>query len=102
MAHSGWLLLAWVFADQVGLPLPAAPALLAAGVMVRSGSMHALAAIGLAAIASIVGHAVWYEAGRRRGRAVLSWICRISIEPDACVRRGENLLARGRLRTLLL
>jgi hypothetical protein len=40
---------------------------------------------------------VWYELGRRRGNRVLALLCRISLEPDSCVRRTENLFAeRGR------
>jgi len=33
---------------------------------------------------------------------VLGWLCRISLEPDACVRRGENLLAKSGARMLIL
>src|SRR5262245_1097893 len=97
-----WLVFAWVLADQIGLPLPAAPALLGAGALARGGRMELGTTIVLAALASILGHTVWYEAGRRRGRTVLRWLCRISLEPDACVRRGENLLARNGARTLIL
>src|SRR5262245_56290221 len=102
MAHGGWLLFGWVLLDQVGLPVPAMPALLGAGVLARSGRMGLVEAVAIAMIASIIGHAAWYEAGRRRGRSVLRWICRISLEPDACVRRGENFLARGGTGTLIL
>jgi membrane protein DedA with SNARE-associated domain len=97
-----WLVFVWVLADQIGLPLPAAPALLGAGALARGGRLGLGSTIAMAALASILGHTAWYEAGRRRGRTVLRWLCRISIEPDACVRRGENLLARNGVRTLIL
>jgi membrane protein DedA with SNARE-associated domain len=97
-----WLIFGWVLADQIGLPLPAVPVLLGAGALARGGRMGLGWVIAVAALASILGHAAWYEAGRRRGRTVLRLLCRISLEPDACVRRGENLLARNGTRTLLL
>jgi membrane protein DedA with SNARE-associated domain len=51
--------------------------------------------------ASALGHLAWYEAGRRRGAAVLRLVCRISIEPDSCVRRTEDLFARHGARALV-
>src|SRR5262249_4703947 len=72
-----WLVFAWVFRDQIGLPLPATPALLGAGALARGGRMDLGLTIALATLASILGHAAWYEAGRRRGRTVLQWLCRI-------------------------
>jgi membrane protein DedA with SNARE-associated domain len=97
-----WLTFAWVLADQIGLPLPAAPALLGAGALARAGRVDLGRTIALAVLASILGHTAWYEAGRRGGRRVLAWLCRISLEPDACVRRGENLLGRNVARTLIV
>jgi membrane protein DedA with SNARE-associated domain len=57
--------------------------------------------LALSIAASALGHLVWYEAGRRRGTAVLRLICRISIEPDSCVRRTEDLFARHGGRALV-
>jgi rhodanese-related sulfurtransferase len=42
----------------------------------------------------MVSDVIWYELGRRRGRLVLKMVCRISLEPDFCVRRTENAFAR--------
>ena len=50
----------------------------------------------------MVGDLVWYEIGRRGGRQVLKWLCRLSIEPDTCVRRGENTFARRGASALLI
>jgi membrane protein DedA with SNARE-associated domain len=97
-----WLVFGWVLLDQVGVPLPAMPVLLGAGALARGGRLALVPTIVLAALASILGHAAWYEAGRRRGRTVLRWLCRISLEPDACVRRGENLLSKNGGRTLIM
>src|SRR4026207_1975373 len=35
---------------------------------------------------TVVGDLLWYEVGRRGGQRVMKWLCRISIEPDTCVR----------------
>ena len=45
---------------------------------------------------------VWHELGRRRGFQVLSGLCRLTLEPDVCVRRTANLFLRFGVRTLLV
>ena len=91
------LLFAFVFAEQVGLPVPAVPLLLGVGALAGTGHMSPALALGAALIASLVPDLVWYELGRRRGHGVLDLLCRISLEPDSCVRRTENLfIQRGR------
>ncbi|HYY53301.1 MAG TPA: VTT domain-containing protein [Myxococcales bacterium] len=86
---------------QLGVPLPLTPLLLAAGVLAKEGQISLSAVVAISAAASALGHLVWYEAGRRRGTAVLRLICRISLEPDSCVRRTENLFARHGGRALV-
>jgi membrane protein DedA with SNARE-associated domain len=59
-------------------------------------------ALGAALAASLPADVVWYELGRRRGARVLAVLCRISLEPDSCVRRTENLfMRRGRAALLV-
>src|SRR5262249_27786522 len=43
----------------------------------------------------------WYGAGRVRDAKVLGLLCRISLEPDSCVRQTENAFLRYGLRFLL-
>jgi membrane protein DedA with SNARE-associated domain len=57
--------------------------------------------IALSVFASMLGHSVWFWAGRKHGGAVLRLICRISIEPDSCVRRTEDLFTRHGGRALV-
>jgi len=92
----------WVFVDQLGLPLPAAPALLAAGALSRETRLGLIPLVVLAAIASAAAHLAWYEAGRRGGRTILKALCQISLEPDACVRSTENLFTRHGTKSLLV
>jgi membrane protein DedA with SNARE-associated domain len=100
--HGYVVLFVVVLADQIGLPLPALPFLLAAGAVARSGALAPGAVVALAIVASLLGHLVWYEAGRRKGAGVLALLCRISIEPDACVRQTENLFDRFGAKSLII
>jgi len=89
-SHHGYaVLFAWVLAEQIGLPLPAAPALLAAGAVAGTRRMYLPVVVTIPLLAATVCDTFWYILGRRRGGAVLRLICRISLEPDSCVRRTQ-------------
>jgi membrane protein DedA with SNARE-associated domain/rhodanese-related sulfurtransferase len=100
--YSSLVLFAAVFVDQVGLPIPAFPVLLAAGALAGAGQMNLGMAVGLGVAASLVGDFIWYYLGLYRGRHVLNLLCRISFEPDSCVRRTENFFGRHGMRSLVL
>jgi membrane protein DedA with SNARE-associated domain len=51
--------------------------------------------------ASLISDLAWFELGKRHGARMLALLCRISLEPDSCVRRTENVLAAGGARALL-
>ena len=101
LAHGYSVVFAWVFAEQVGLPIPSIPILLAAGALAGSHQLSFTAALGLALAASLLSDFIWYELGRTRGHAVLNLICRISLEPDSCVRRTEDIFVRHGARSLV-
>ncbi len=102
LQHGYLVLFAWVFAEQVGLPIPAIPVLLGAGVLVGMEHMSAAWALLGSVLACIAADLLWYALGRRRGAKVLNWLCRISLEPDSCVRRAEDVFAKYGSRTLLV
>jgi membrane protein DedA with SNARE-associated domain/rhodanese-related sulfurtransferase len=52
--------------------------------------------------ACFIGDLIWYYLGRYRGRQVLSLLCRISLEPDSCVRRTEDLFVRQGMWSLII
>lgn len=99
--HPYLVLFGAVFAEQLGLPLPAVPFLLGAGALAGMNQLNPAAALFLPVAASLIADLVWFEAGRRRGATVLKLLCRISLEPDSCVRRTENVFATQGARTLL-
>ena len=99
--HGYALLFAILLVEQLGAPIPGAALLLAAGALAKTGQLSAAAIVSISLLTGALGHLVWYEAGRRRGTAVLRLICRISIEPDSCVRRTEDLFSRHGGRALV-
>jgi membrane protein DedA with SNARE-associated domain len=100
--HGYIVLFGWVLLEQLGLPIPAAPLLIAAGALARAGKMNLTFAMTLAFVAAILADLFWYFLGRYRGGRILKLLCRISLEPDSCVRRTENLFIRHGIRSLLV
>jgi membrane protein DedA with SNARE-associated domain len=100
--HGYAVLFGWVLLEQMGLPIPAAPLLIAAGALARAGKMNLTFAVALAFIAVILADLFWYSLGRYRGGRILKLLCRISLEPDSCVRRTENLFIRRGVHALLV
>jgi membrane protein DedA with SNARE-associated domain len=92
--HPYAVLFGIVLAEQLGIPLPSVPVLLAAGALAGMSRMSYGLGLALAVLATITADLVWFEAGRRRGNRVLSLICKVSLEPDSCVRRTENVFVR--------
>lgn len=91
-----------VAAGQMGLPIPTVPLLLAMGALAAFGHFSLIVALLVTLVAAVAADLVWYELGRRKGRSVLHWLCRVSLEPDSCVRRTENLFERGGTQLLLV
>ncbi len=102
LRHGYALLFGWVFAEQLGLPLPAAPILFAAGALAGEGLLNFSLACGLTVMASLLSNVLWYFLGRRGGSSVLSMLCRISLNPDSCIRRTSEIFSRYGARSLLM
>src|SRR5262244_1874138 len=96
------VLFAWAFAVQAGVPAPAVPILVGAGVLSGSGQMNLVLAI-LAAIAATVGaDAFWYTLGRSYGTRVLATLLRFSLDRDSLIREAKERFATHRARYLIL
>jgi membrane protein DedA with SNARE-associated domain len=91
-----------VFAEQIGLPFPSEPFLLAAGGLVGNGHLKPGFLLVGAGVASLIGDTLWYWIGRAGGPRVLGWLCRISLEPDSCVRRTQGMFGTHGARALLI
>jgi len=100
--HGGIVLFVAVFVEQIGLPLPAVPWLMAAGALAADGKMNAWLALGVTFVACLIADSSWFYLGRRLGHRVLGLLCRISLEPDSCVRRTQNIFVRYGMRGLVV
>src|SRR4051812_20112111 len=89
IAHGYSILFAMALAERLGLPLLLAPVLLAVGVLAGTGSMSVTSAILVATVACILGDTVWFEIARSKGTIVMRWLCKLSLEPDSCVRKSQ-------------
>ncbi len=92
--HGASVLFAVVFIEEIGVPLPAAPWLLAAGALAGTGQLHWAGALAAATVASILADMVWFYLGRYAGDRILRLLCRITLEPDSCTRRTQEFFTR--------
>ncbi len=98
----GYLLLfAWVLVEQLGIPLPATPVLLAAGALSAERQISFPLALAVGVAAALTADSVWFFIGRRHGHHVLRLLCKLSLEPTTCVRRTQDSFGRRRGTMLL-
>jgi len=78
------------FLESLGAPVPAFPLLLLAGSMAAEYHYSAVPLVFGSACGFWIGDLIWYAFGRIQGRRVLGLLCRLSLNPDACVGRAER------------
>lgn len=100
--HGHAVLFVWVLVEQLGVPVPAMPLLLAAGALAGAGRMSYFASLLFAMLGAVVADSVWFHLGRRKGIKILQLLCRISLEPDSCVRRTEGIFSKQGARSLIV
>ena len=96
------LLFGWVLVEQLGVPLPAAPILLAAGALSAQHEFNFSLALLAGLAASLIADSSWFFIGRRYGHVVLRTLCKLSMEPTICVRRTQDSFGRRRVLTVLI
>jgi membrane protein DedA with SNARE-associated domain/rhodanese-related sulfurtransferase len=95
------LLFAWVLVEQLGIPLPATPVLLAAGALSAEHEISFPLALLSALAACLLSDSIWFHIGRRYGHVVMRILCKLSLEPTICVRRTQESYGRRRALTLM-
>jgi len=80
--------------ESLGAPVPAFPLLLLAGSLAAENRFSAVPLVLASASGFWIGDLAWYAFGRFRGRRVLGLLCRLSLNPDACVGRAERRFRR--------
>jgi membrane protein DedA with SNARE-associated domain/rhodanese-related sulfurtransferase len=99
--HGYSLLAAIIFLEAIGVPVPAAVALLIAGGAVAHGVLQAQYALSIALCAMLAADTLMFLLGRYTGWWLLGLLCRISLNPEACIlRSADSFYRRGR--TLLV
>jgi membrane protein DedA with SNARE-associated domain/rhodanese-related sulfurtransferase len=94
VGHGYVVLFVYVLVSQLGAPLPSGPLIMAAGALGATGRIGIGAAVAVVVSASLCADTLWYHLGRTRGSRVVRILCRISLEPEACVRTTENAVGR--------
>ena len=101
--HGYLLLFLIVFAESMGLPAPAALALVAAGSAAATHILTLPAVFLTAVIAMLIGDTLLFLLGRYTGWAFLGFICGISLNPETCIlRSAESFYKYGRLTLLFI
>jgi membrane protein DedA with SNARE-associated domain len=80
--------------ESLGAPVPAFPVLLLAGSVAAEYRFSAVPLVFASAAGFWIGDLAWYAFGRIQGRRVLGLLCRLSLNPDACVGRAERRFRR--------
>jgi membrane protein DedA with SNARE-associated domain len=100
--YSVVILPALVVAEQLGIPLPAVPALLGVGALAAAGQVSIPMVLGAIVVVALTVDLAWYELGRRRGAEALAKLCRMSLRPESYVGRTERVFARYGAQFLLV
>ena len=90
-----------VFLEALGLPIPAAVALVVSGAAIAWHLMTPLGTLVVGLFGIILGDVLLFDLGRKSGWWLLGLLCRVSMNPETCIlRSAESFYKRGRL-TLL-
>ncbi len=107
--HYGYVVLfVWVMAEQLGIPVPSIPLLIAAGTISATstqayGQRMSIWLMLLCVMAACaVSDTIWYHLGQRFGQSVIRMLCKLSLETDTCVRRTENIFTKRGPAALLI
>jgi membrane protein DedA with SNARE-associated domain len=98
MAGHGYVLtFVLLLAEAIGLPFPAAIALVAAGAAIASHALWAPYVLLVALVALMSGDSAQFWLGRYMGWRLLGFLCRLSLNPETCIlRSAESFYKRGK------
>jgi membrane protein DedA with SNARE-associated domain/rhodanese-related sulfurtransferase len=85
---------ACILAEQLGMPFPGYGLLMVTGALAARGQLSIGGLLATAVVACLIADSIWYGIGRRSGRRVLKFLCKISLSPDSCVRQTESIFTR--------
>src|SRR6476646_8759396 len=86
-----------VLAEALGLPVPAALALVAGGAAAAAGVLHLTTLFLLVVGAMLLGDSLLFVLGRYMGWGLLGFLCKLSVNPETCIlRSAESFYKRGK------
>src|SRR4051812_10074524 len=91
-----------VFAEQVGVPIPAAPMLVAAGTLAADGAFNPATAVGAAVAGSLLADLIWFYVGRRGGKNVLRCLRKFTLCDDSRFAQAERFFVRYEMSAVVL
>ena len=94
--HGYSILIAVVFLETIGLPVPAALALLIAGGAAARGVLQIPYVLSSAFLAMLAGDTLMFLLGHYTGCWLLGVLCRISLNPETCIMRSADSFYRCR------
>ncbi|MFC0401489.1 VTT domain-containing protein [Paraburkholderia rhizosphaerae] len=83
-----------VLIARLGIPIPAVPLLLFAGVAIVDHRLSFWHVLGAAGLGALTGDSVWFTAGRIFGRRLIHALARLSVTVEKRVRKARALFAR--------
>lgn len=87
-----------VFSEAVGVPVPAALALIAAGAASAWHHLRPEMVLIIALSAMLLGDTLLFILGRYTGWSLLGFLCRLALNPESCIlRSAESFYRRGRM-----
>lgn len=96
MWNSCLVLFLAAFAEQSGVPLPAAPLLIAAGAMAANGKLNIVLAIACTTLACLAADAFWFYAGHRGKDRLVPFFTRLrGSKPSRPRTAGARATLRG-------
>ena len=100
--HSLPLVFGAVFVEQLGLPFPALPWLLAAGALAATGKFNLLFGLAATTIACLAADGLWFYLGRHRGSQMLGILSRFSSQLHSYVRSTRDAFSKHGLKGVLV
>jgi membrane protein DedA with SNARE-associated domain/rhodanese-related sulfurtransferase len=96
--HSYLVIFLAVFAEAIGLPMPAALVFVVAGAAAASHALHLPLVFLVSILALLCGDFLLFTLGRYTGWALLGILCRVSVNPETCIlRSAESFYKRGKI-----
>lgn len=92
--NAGLAIFATIFAEQIGVPLPAAPVLVAAGALAADGALNPALALGVTLAGCVLADGLWYYVGARGGSRLVQLLCRILLGNDSQVEQAQRFFAK--------